>query len=126
MTSPNTITRCSGSWLADGYRVGMGACLPDAHQIVLFTRPWYRRAWRWLRRMGRRPDGEWTVVAVTLLALTVLGSAALTLDVSSGLLRFWLKESSIDDPSGSMVLLPFACFWIRASRTDVLCARAVE
>ena len=60
------ITRSRGSWLADGFRVGYGARPVEPGQVVvLFPRPWYRRAWRWLRRKARRPDGQYTVVAVT-------------------------------------------------------------
>jgi hypothetical protein len=66
MTAPNTITRCSGSWIVDGYRVGQW--------VVLYERRWWVRAWDWLlRATGWRPHaGQFEVHSVSHTMLELI------------------------------------------------------
>ena len=60
------MTRCSGSWICDGFKAG--------GTVTLHPRPsWYRRAWHWLLRVTRirRHAGQYVVVDVTRTVLTV-------------------------------------------------------
>jgi hypothetical protein len=60
----STVTRATGSWVADGYTVG---------RYVVFAAPWHRRLWWWVLRALRirRRAGTYAITSVTPTVLRI-------------------------------------------------------